>query len=307
MIIDLHCDTISVLSDKGGGLNENRLQFDLRRAREAGVKGQILAMYSRFTRQQEALEDIMRQAGCFMRQAEQNAGRAYVLQKWSDWQPDGDRIALLLHLEGADCIPRSMEILEQLYQMGLRSLGLTWNYDNIFAAGCKGAGTARGLSRAGRELVKRIEHLPMLLDLSHLGETAFYEVLDLFPRPVMVSHSNTAALCPHPRNLKDKQLEILRENGGVIGFNQVKFFIDPSRPTLSRLVDHLVYAAEQIGAEHLALGSDFDGAADNDLALSGVEEYPALLAEMKRRGFTAREIALITGGNALRLLERNLA
>lgn len=303
-IFDLHCDTISAVSGNGGALRVNDLHFDLERARRAGVRGQVFALFSRSREPETAWAEIRRQLECFYRQLEQNRERMYLLQSGGDWREEGESIAAVLHLEGADCILEDLERLDHLYDRGLRSLGLTWNHDNIFAAGVGGEGRERGLTPLGRELVRRLAGMALALDLSHLAEAAFFEVLALYPRPLMVSHSNIQALCPHRRNLSDQQLDALRENGGIIGLNQVKYFIDGARPSADRLVDHMVYAAERIGVEHLALGSDFDGA--QEVALGGVEEYPRLLALMMRRGFTERETAMIAGGNARRLLAQAL-
>jgi membrane dipeptidase len=137
----------------------------------------------------------------------------------------------------------------------------------------------------------------MMLDLSHISKKSYYDALELYTSPVLVTHANARALCPHWRNLDDNQLRALAEHGGVVGITQVADFVKEGQANLDDLVDHIAYIADLIGVEHVGLGSDFDGA--DNMVIANVEGYAALPDLLLKRGFADREAKLICSGNAL--------
>lgn len=304
MIFDLHCDTVGALKQPSTTLRRNSLHFDLERAVQAGIVGQFFALFSVPGEADRMLRNILLQINCFLQQLESHADQLYLLRRSEDYETKRGRIAAILHLEGADCLHQDLELVDLYFLLGVRSLSLTWNPNNLLAGGAGSDQPHMGLSPLGRALVQKLANMPMLLDLSHLSEPAFYDILDLYPHPLLVTHSNVWSLCPHPRNLKDEQLALLAENGGIIGINQVKYFIRDQSPDLEHVVDHMVYVAEHIGVKHLALGSDFDGA--EAMVLHGVEEYPLLMEALSRRGFTAQELKQIGHENVLRIIRQRL-
>ena len=182
---------------------------------------------------------------------------------------DGPPVTVL-HLEGAEAIGPSLEALELWYAAGLRSLGPVWSRANAFAHGVpfifpSSPDTGPGLTDAGRALVGRCAELGILVDLSHLNEAGFWDVAKLEPGPLVASHSAAHSLCPASRNLTDEQLDAIGEAGGLVGivfacpFLRPDFADDPDTP-LDLIVQHARYVADRIGPEHVALGSDFDGA-----------------------------------------------
>jgi membrane dipeptidase len=152
--------------------------------------------------------------------------------------------------------------------------------------------------------VAEMESLGVLMDLAHLSPKGFYEVLDLYDPPVLVTHANAKTICDHRRNLDDAQLRALSDHGGLIGISQVSDFISEANATVDDMLDHIVYISEQIGVEHVALGSDFDGA--DDMVLSNIGEYNRMPSLLAGRGFSQAEIQLILSGNALRIVEEIL-
>ncbi|TMK75623.1 MAG: peptidase [Actinobacteria bacterium] len=188
-----------------------------------------------------------------------------------DAAKDDDRTPVaVLHLEGAEAIDSELEALDTWYAAGLRSLGPVWSRPNAFAHGVplrfpSSPDTGPGLTAAGRELVERCAELGILVDLSHLNEAGFWDVARLDVGPLVASHSGAHTLAASSRNLTDAQLDAIGASGGLVGIVfacallRADFADDPDTP-LQLIVDHARYVAERIGVEHVALGSDFDGA-----------------------------------------------
>lgn len=305
-IVDLHCDTISYLYENGGSLLENKGQYDLERAQAAGMYMQFFAMFTRPAEPNIALQKIIMQLETFHRQLEEHSSKVYHLKSCQDLYKPGsqEKLAALLHLEGAECLGNDLDILNFLYRAGLRSIGLTWNYRNQFADGVSEGDAGGGLSQIGRKLVQEMERLGMLLDLAHVSVKSFHDALAYYKKPVLVSHSNAYALCPSRRNLNDEQLRALQEHGGLVGITQVADFVHEDNPSLETMIDHMVYIAELIGVEYVALGSDFDGA--DNMVIHDVSGYSSLPDIMQQRGFTDQEINMILYKNALSIIEQVL-
>lgn len=299
---DLHCDTISRLIDRGESLYENTGHFDLVRAQRAGVNLQVFAIFLHPADQLSALKGVLKQVDYYYQQLDLYSDYVYPLISPDAYCDSESKVAALLHLEGAEALGEDLEILRVLYRLGLRSIGLTWNHRNLLADGVGEGKHAHGLSRAGVKMIKEINNLGMMLDLSHLAPAGFYHAIETSVKPVLVTHANARALCDHPRNLDDDQLLTLAEAGGMIGLNQVNDFVCiDSVPTLDNFLDHAVYIAEKIGVQHIALGSDFDGA--DHIVLPGVEAYEQLDEAMVKRGFSATETEMILNRNYVRLMK----
>ncbi len=232
------------------------------------------------------------------------------------------KTGIMLALEGVRCLGDSAERLRELHDLGLRSIIFTHNHRNLAADGCSETQPG-GLSAVGRALVAEMRSLRMVLDLVHLSVPSFWDALERWDAPPVVSHSNARALCPHVRNLDDEQIKAVGELGGVIGLNFLSLFIDEdrSRADLDRLADHAVHIASIAGARSLALGPDFADyymdamerwivrenlPADLMSFVKGSEDVrgvPAFLDTLLRRGFTVEEVEGIAGRNALRVYE----
>ncbi len=208
---------------------------------------------------------------------------------------------VLLAIEHADATARSLNVLRALYELGVRSIGLTHNVSSWAADGCLQAREGVGLTSYGVALVQEMNRLGMVVDLAHVSPGAFAHAIEVSSRPVIFSHGNARALRDHPRNLTDGQLRALARNGGVIGLSLVRFFVDDDqdKASVDRWVDHVVHVAEVAGIETLALGSDFDG---GGMLLRDVTELPQLVDGLARRGYTEDDISALLGGNMLRVL-----
>ncbi len=179
------------------------------------------------------------------------------------------RCAAIMHVEGAEAIGPDLAALEVLHAVGLRSIGPVWSRETIFGSGVpfrfpSDGDIGPGLTADGRRLVRRAAELRMVVDLSHLNAAGFWDVAK-FGIPLVATHSNAHAICPHSRNLTDDQLRAIGESGGIVGLNFAAAFLRPdgrmrADGVLEWMPRHLAHMIEIAGENHVALGSDFDGA-----------------------------------------------
>ncbi|MFQ5565854.1 MAG: dipeptidase [Paracoccaceae bacterium] len=342
-VFDGHNDTILKLESAardGEGLDfaagAASLDIDLPRARESGFAGGFFAMFTPAFDQGKIVAfdrtDPRRYAPVERRQALDFTLAMFArLRRLAAELPDelalcgsagdianamgGGRIAVLPHIEGAECIDPGLDALEVLHATGLRSLGLVWSRPNAFAHGApiyqgESYDAQAGLSDAGRALVLECEALGVMIDLSHLNEGGFWEVAKIAQRPLVATHSNARALSPCPRNLTDDQLAAVRESGGLVGLNFNAGFLradcedDPDTPiaTMLRHLDHLI---EHLGEDGVALGSDYDGCTI-PLEIRDVTGLPRLVAAMRQAGYGEELIGKICHRNWLDLLARTI-
>lgn len=194
------------------------------------------------------------------------------------------KIAVILGLESMFHIESNLDFIYDLYQRGIRYGSLTWNEENQLATGIDGDPN-RGLTKLGIEATKVMEELGILLDVSHLNEKSFWDVIKHSKKTIIATHSNAYSLCNHPRNLKDEQIKAIKETGGVIGINGWPDFVDERQPSVEKLANHIDYFVDRIGIDHVACGFDFcDFVKEN-----GPDNFPETEKDMK--GFhDAREI-----------------
>ncbi|WP_420404522.1 dipeptidase [Nisaea sp.] len=223
------------------------------------------------------------------------------------------KLAILLHVEGVECLKTDLSNLHGLYQAGLRSLGPVWSRKNEFGDGVpmsfpSSPDTGSGLTEAGRDLIRACNTMGIMVDLSHITEKGFWDVARLSTKPLVASHSNVHAICPSPRNLTDRQLEAIRASGGLVGVNFHVGFLRPdgqqnSATDLDQVVAHTDYLLEKLGEDGVALGSDFDGCTVPD-AIGDVAGLPHLIDRYRLAGYGEELIRKIAAENWLSLLER---
>ncbi len=221
-------------------------------------------------------------------------------------------ITAIVHLEGADPLAPDLSDLEDWYERGVRSIGLVWSRPNGFAEGVPfvfpgSPDTGPGLTDAGRALVEACNRLGILVDLSHLNEAGFWDVAGLSDAPLVATHSNAHALCASSRNLTDRQLEAIRASRGVVGVNFAVSFLradgSEERDTpIAEIVRHVDYLSERMGIDHVAFGSDFDGAVVSD-ELGGVTGFPKLIDALRDAGYDDDAVDKVAHGNWLRVLD----
>lgn len=217
----------------------------------------------------------------------------------------------ILGLEGLDSVGDNLELIDEYYNFGARHVSLTWNFQNSLASGIK-SDPDLGLSKLGREAVKKIYKNKMILDMSHISEKAFWDVIDIAEGLVVATHSNAKTLCPSKRNLDDAQIKIIRDTGGVIGFNCYREFVSSEREkqTIEESVNHIKYIADLVGVSHIGIGFDhLDYMDEYKLFTQGLEKTEKsynILNELQKAGFNKEEIELIARGNFLRVIKETL-
>ena len=221
------------------------------------------------------------------------------------------RVTAILHLEGAEALDPMLTDLVDWYREGLRSLGLVWARRNVFAEGVPfrfpgSPDTGPGLTIAGVRLVEACNDLGIVVDLSHLNEKGFWDVAGITTAPLVATHSNAHALCASTRNLTDRQLDAIGTSGGVVGVNFAVGFLredgtNVEDTPLTEIVRHVSYIAKRIGIDHVAFGSDFDGAVVSH-EVGGIQGFPAIVSALAEAGFDEQDIAKITHRNWLRVL-----
>jgi membrane dipeptidase len=330
VIVDAHNDVLlELLVDPG---DDEALELVLRRGpervfdrywlprlRAGGVGVQICPLYGACAPGPGARERALAQQEEFERAVEANAGRVCQVRSRADL--DDSRLRLVLSMEGAEPLEGDPGAFEDWYALGVYSVGLTWNHANEFAGGIQTP--TQGLTGRGRTLVRRLGELGVMLDLAHASEQTWRDALEE-EVAVSVTHGCCRAVCDHPRNLADWQLEALADRGGVLGMMAIAFVVDPQAPTLSRWLDHFDHAVAVMGVEHVGLGADLvdqvtplDTGPDAEAAvavkarhgLKGFtrpDDYRALTAALRGRGYDGKRLDAITSDNWLRVLRATL-
>ena len=222
-------------------------------------------------------------------------------------------MAAIFHIEGAEAIDPDLHALDVLYQAGLRSIGPVWSRPTIFGHGVPfsfpgSPDTGEGLTEHGLRLVRRCNELGIMLDLSHLNEAGFWDVARHSDAPLVATHSNAHAICPHTRNLTDKQLAAIRESDGMVGLNFAVAFLRTdgrmvAEVPISQMLRHLDHLIDHLGEDRVGLGSDYDGAVVPQ-DLTRVSDLPKLREAMAAHGYDAPLIAKLCNENWLRVLEK---
>jgi membrane dipeptidase len=211
------------------------------------------------------------------------------------------RVASMLGMEGGHAIENSLGTLRAFFAMGVRYMTLTHNGTLDWADACCDEARHGGLTDFGREVVGEMNRMGMLVDISHTSPETMNDVLDVAEAPVIWSHSSARGIHDHPRNVPDQVLRRLPENGGVVMVTFVPSFLTSrDEATIADVADHIEHVANLAGVDYVGIGSDFDGIDSTPVGLEDVSTFPALLAELSRRGWTEEDLRKVTGENLLR-------
>jgi membrane dipeptidase len=284
MIFDAHCDALMKLwMDRSLSFQDGKsLHVTLPALKEAKVKVQCFAIYVPETVSEEARFTVaLEMIDIFF---EQVIGRfpamKFVRSKRDIDALEENEIGAMLTLEGCDAIGTSLVKLKTLLRLGVSSVGLTWNWSNAVADGAwerRGA----GLTKFGKQVVEQLNDAKRWVDVSHLSEKAFWDVLEIAQFPI-ASHSNTYRFCPHPRNLRDEQIKALIAKDGMIGLNFVPYFLTKEKASITDVLRHLEHVCSLGGARNVGFGSDFDGIEETVSGLDTVRDYANLVNELQK-------------------------
>jgi len=309
VVVDTHVETPLLMTEKNVRLRSNGGQVSLEKLRTGGVD---VVFFSIFVNPYQYKDKPKSQAEFIIqtlrKEIEANADWIELATSYADIQRivAAGKIAGMMGMEGGDPIGDKLANLDHFYKLGVRYLGPTWSTHTLMA---DSSGPAKpqwnGLTKFGHMVVERMNQLGMLVDVSHLSDKAFYDVIKASKQPIIASHSAVDGVRVHPRNLSDEMLKLLAVNGGVIGIVFYTPFLDASgKADLKKVVDHIDHAVKVAGVDHVGLGSDFDGL---DLpppaGLQDATRFPALSVELKARGYSDQDIYKILGGNFMRVFQ----
>ncbi len=257
----------------------------------------------------------------FHRELAANADLMMPVLKASDCEAAqaAGKVGAVLSIEGGEAIGDDLSALRNLHRLGLRSLGLVWNQRNLIADGVGEARTHGGLTNFGVEVVRECNRLGILVDVSHLSDEGFWDVLATSTKPIVATHSNSRAVCHHPRNLSDDQVRALAKNGGVMGMNFAPGFLTDldikaesieeyrrlvaGKTSVESVVRHIDHLVGLVGPDHIGLGSDFDGTGAVPDGLNDASCLPALTEALVARGYSDEVIEKVLGRNFRRVFE----
>jgi membrane dipeptidase len=321
-VIDGHADTIGrYLDDPAGFFGTARAgHLDSRRLRETGQNVQVMAVYTPSVHQDGG---ALRYARDFIRAYDavlDSRANAELDPPYRRVLTAADLRAVcrpgsfgfLFFLEGASPLRGDPENLELFYRLGVRGITITHNHDNAAARGCLAEGQGKGLTAFGRDLVRAMNGLGVVVDVAHANEDTFWDTIEVARGPLVDSHTGLRKFWDHPRNLDDSQLVALAKAGGVacIDFlpDHLAARVEPKAPVgIDRLVSVIRYAVERAGIDSVGLGSDWDGFGETLEGLEDCAMLPRLAEAMAADGFLDEEIAKVFGGNLLRVFCEVLA
>lgn len=361
IVVDTHNDILSTSVLEGLDISKRLTtgHSDLVRWKEGGLDIQFFSVWTDKTpRNKEGFfKDAMQEIDSLEIISLRYYDKMTLATNWREVKKGirKEKLVALIGVEGGHMIEDDLSKLEELYNHGMRYMTLTWNNSTSWASSAMDETTRpdslkhKGLTEMGKQIVRRMNELGVIVDLSHVGEQTFYDAINTVTKPVILSHSSVWNICPVFRNVKDDQIKAVAKNGGVIcinfyaGFidsnfakkhlwltenerkkfrdslqtiydgakiNQVwgekfKKELDPLRPTLSQVVDHIDYIVKLVGDDYVGIGSDFDGIDFAPKGLNDATTYPKITEELKRRGYSDDSIKKILGGNVLRVMKAN--
>ena len=258
-LFDAHCDTLSRILREKQHLVENGGQWDLNRVGEFTPQAQIFAVFAD-SALPGALESVAQQIAVFHRECQLFQDRIIPCTSGCQAKEAAEKgkVAAFLSVEGGELLNCSVEGLRQAYRQGVRAVNLTWNRANALS-GSHCEQSERGLSDQGKAFVQEMHRLGMLVDVSHLSEAGFWDVIELAEKPVIASHSNSQSVFFHTRNLTDAQFTAIMEYRGVVGLNAYARFLGSGKVSSNDLLRHLEHFLALDGAKTVALGGDWDG------------------------------------------------
>ena len=315
-IIDLHCDTATKILD-GRSLYENNGMISIAKMREAGVLCQFFAMFIR-------MPEYGSVDAAFLQIRKIHANFTGELEKYPEHialahnaagiaaNREAGKISAILTVEEGGVLDNKPERLDELYEMGVRLVTLTWNFENClgFPRSTEQEAMSRPLKPFGLEAVRRMLELGMIVDVSHLSDGGFWDVAKLAAehgkRPFVASHSNARSVHNHPRNLTDEMLKTLANAGGVAGINFFPRFLgDEEKGTVERIISHIKHIHKAAGIDAIAIGSDFDGFDDTN-EISDCSKFYLLTDALSKAAYSEEEIEKICWKNAMRVIEQAL-
>ena len=311
MMYDSHVDTPSeLLKLRDISVDNKNGQVDFPKLRRGGVDGSFFALYTSAELSSEAAAArAMQMISAVYDVIEASGGKASLTCTPAQARDNKEKgvFSVFVGMENGSPIGESLSLLRTFYRLGTRYLTLTHNGDNAIADSAAEGKTWGGLSPFGREVVREMNRIGMMVDISHASDATFWDCIKYSKAPVIATHSCCRSLCSHRRNLTDDMLRALADVDGYVGINFYPFFLTddakpfPGIPDILRHIDH---AVEICGIDHVGIGSDFDGIEVTPTGLDNVSMMPILWDELQRHGYTLEEVDKISGRNIMAVFQR---
>lgn len=325
-VLDSHCDTPSqILSLRDLSLDNELAHVDYPKLKKGNVDGAFFALYIPASMDTDDAKDyLLRLMGGVKRTLAENPDKAALTVSMSQALENKKKglFSLFLGLENGSPLGDSedaFENLQKLYNAGVRYITLCHSTSNQICDSCASTTPKwNGLSPFGKKLVAEMNRIGMLVDVSHISDSAFYDVLACSTKPVVATHSSCRALAAHPRNMTDDMIRELAARGGVIQINFYPVFLDSEfaarfsssgdldleRPSYKLIADHIDHVVSLVGVDYVGIGSDYDGIEITPDGMEDISMMPKLFDELRSRGYSEEDLEKIAGGNFFRVMEQ---
>lgn len=306
-VLDSHCDTpTEILNSRDLSLDNNTGHVDFPKLLRGEVDGAFFALYVPASMSEdEAYSYAHRMLAGVNDMIAANPGKA-VITTTSPQAYANKAIgvfSVFLGLENASPIGTSLSRIHEFHTAGVRYITLCHSSDNAVCDSCAGNGRWGGLSPFGREVVAEMNRAGMLVDVSHVSDNTFYDVIDVSTKPVVATHSCCRALADHPRNMTDDMIRTLAAAGGVLQVNFYPVFLSSNpAPSYKVIADHIDHIVSLVGIEHVGIGSDFDGIEVTPVGMDNISYMPLLFEELRHRGYSETDLSKIASDNFFRVL-----
>ncbi len=301
-VFDGHCDTLSRCYRYGTSLRKNEGHLDLERMHR-GNFAQFFATFASAKHVDKPIYQVfLGQLETFQRQMAENADWVVhcrtAQQAEEAWK--AGKTAAFLSVEGAELLDCDIEKLEDAYQKGVRAVNLTWNHVNALS-GTNVDQPEKGLTPQGKAFAARMQELGMLVDVSHLSDPGFWDVIELAKKPIFASHSNSRVICGHPRKLTDEMFTALIKNGGVTGFNMGSDFVGED-PGIDTIIAHIEHWLSLGGEQNISLGGDWDGVGSMPKGITGIQDLEKLAEKLLQMNYSEALVEALFYRNLMRVV-----
>lgn len=307
--IDLHCDTAGRIFYEKLSLKESICSVDIKKLKTGQSLAQVFAIFVDQELNDNPYDEFLKIYNNFVNEISKNSDDMEIVTnvKEMDGCRNNNKIGAFLSIEEGEVIKGNIELLKEVYRMGIRILTITWNYKNklgypnyLFKY------QNEGLTDKGIEVINECENLGIIPDASHLSDGGFYDLIKVCKKPFIASHSNARAITNHPRNLSDDMIKLLANKGGVMGINFCSKFLGKAPiSSIEEIIEHIKHIKHVGGIDILSLGSDFDGII-NDVEIKNASEFNKLYEALEKINFTEDEIEKIFYKNVQRVFKETL-
>ena len=307
LIIDGHADTLSEILDEGRTLNNTKNGFNLKEACLITPYIQNFAAYvsPEYVKAKEAFKRANAIIDKFYSEYSVNKDKLILITNKYDVEKviNEKKVGAVLSIENGSSIEGNLDNVDYFFDRGIRIMSITWNFENDLGSGAKTVNDT-GLTILGKDYIKRLNKKNILVDVSHVSEKSFYDVVNISNKPIIATHSCAKKLCNHPRNLTDDQIKKIAESGGTIGicfYNE--FLSEKNIATVDDIVNHIEYIAELVGIDYVSFGTDFQEKEKCPDGIHRVLDFDKIFDNLRNRGVKEDDIEKIAGENFERVLK----